>query len=99
VRAGLPGRRNAERVLRGLLLLLGIYLIGRAVVELALVDPSQPQTYRQDWGGPHYLGVLLVHVGPGVVAALAIARWWRRSRRVGAAARRGAAPGWSSRRR
>jgi len=54
-------------------LVLGLYLIVRAVAEPFVIDMSDPATYRNDWGGPTLLGVLLVHCGPGVVAAIAIA--------------------------
>jgi hypothetical protein len=60
--------------------LVGLYLIGRAVAELIMVDPARPETYRQDWGGPHYPGVLLVHVGPAVLVVLLAARILRRHR-------------------
>jgi hypothetical protein len=33
---------------------------------------ADPSTYRNDWGGPSLLGVLLVHCGPGLVAAVGI---------------------------
>jgi hypothetical protein len=62
-------RRTAARLGRALLALLAVYLVARAVVEVVTVDPSNPETYRRDWGGPHYLGVMLVHAGPGVVVA------------------------------
>ena len=54
-------------------LALGLYLIIRAVAEPFVIDMSEPATYRNDWGGPSLFGVLLVHCGPGVVAAVAIA--------------------------
>ena len=54
-------------------LALGLYLIVRAVAEPFVIDMSNPATYRNDWGGPSLPGVLLVHCGPGVVAAIAIA--------------------------
>jgi len=54
-------------------LALGLYLIVRAVAEPFVIDMSDPATYRNDWGGPSLPGVLLVHCGPGVVAAIAIA--------------------------
>ena len=52
---------------------LGLFLIIRAVAEPFVIDLSNPATYRNDWGGPSLLGVLLVHCGPGVVAAIVIA--------------------------
>jgi hypothetical protein len=54
-------------------LAIGLYLIVRAVAEPFVIDMSDPATYRNDWGGPSLLGVLLVHCGPGVVAAVVIA--------------------------
>ena len=55
--------------------MLALYLVGRGAVEVVLVDRGRPQTYRQDWGGPHYVGVLLVHTGPGAgVLALSAVR-------------------------
>lgn len=54
-------------------LALGLYLIVRAMAEPFVIDLSDPATYRDDWGGPSLLGVLLAHSGPGVVAAIAIA--------------------------
>ena len=61
-------------------LVLGLYLIVRAVAEPFVIDLSDPATYRNDWGGPSLLGVLLVHCGPGLVAAAAIAAALRRRR-------------------
>jgi hypothetical protein len=54
-------------------LALGLFFIVRAVAEPFVIDMSDPVTYRNDWGGPGLLGVLLVHCGPGVLAAVAIA--------------------------
>ena len=53
-------------------LVLGLFLIVRAVAEPFVIDMSDPATYRNDWGGPSLIGVLLIHVGPGVIAAVAI---------------------------
>jgi hypothetical protein len=52
---------------------IGLYLIVRAIAEPFMIDMSNPATYRNDWGGPSLFGVLLVHCGPGVIAAVAIA--------------------------
>lgn len=49
--------------------LLGIYLVGRAVGELLLVDYGDPASYRDDWGGPGLAGVLALHTGLGLLAA------------------------------
>jgi hypothetical protein len=53
-------------------LVLGLYLVARAIVELFVIDMSDPASYQDDWGGPSLLGVLLVHVGPGLLAGVAI---------------------------
>jgi hypothetical protein len=52
---------------------LGLFFIVRAVAEPFVIDLSDPASYRNDWGGPSLLGVLLVHCGPGAVAAVVIA--------------------------
>jgi hypothetical protein len=54
-------------------LALGLFFIVRAVAEPFVIDMSDPATYRNDWGGPSLFGVLLVHCGPGVIAAVVIA--------------------------
>jgi hypothetical protein len=51
-------------------LILGLYLVSRAVAEVLVIDASDPATYRNDWGGPSLAGVLAVHCGPGLVAAV-----------------------------
>ena len=61
-------------------MIVGVFLIVRAVVELVIIDYSNPSSYAQDWGGPSLFGVLLVHVGPGILALLLIGAYWRRSR-------------------
>jgi len=55
-------------------ILLSIFLILRAIVELFTIDFGDPATYQDDWGGPSLAGVLLVHCGPGIVAAVLIGR-------------------------
>jgi hypothetical protein len=54
-------------------LAVGLFLIVRAAAEPFVIDMSDPATYRNDRGGPSLFGVLLVHCGPGLVAAAAIA--------------------------
>ena len=62
-----------------LLALIAVFFVGRAVVEGVSVDPSDPASYRDDWGGPTYLGVLGVHAGPGLLVLVPLAWWfWRR---------------------
>ena len=46
--------------------IVGAFLIVRAIVELFVIDYSDASSYANDWGGPTLAGVLLVHVGPGV---------------------------------
>jgi hypothetical protein len=65
---------------------VGLFFIGRAVAEVALLDYGHPESYRLDWGGPSLVGVLAVHCGPGVIA-VALMAWWLR-RRVNRRARR-----------
>jgi hypothetical protein len=62
--------------------LLGAYLVVRAVVELFAVDYSDPSSYARDWGGPSLAGVLLVHCGPGVLAAALAGAYLLRRRRA-----------------
>jgi hypothetical protein len=52
-------------------LVVAAFFIVRAVVELLTIDYSDPSSYRHDWGGPSLTGVLLVHVLPGLIAAIA----------------------------
>jgi len=47
---------------------LGIYLIIRAIVELVITDYGNSASYKNDWGGPTLIGVLAVHVVPGIIA-------------------------------
>jgi hypothetical protein len=60
--------------------IVGLYLIGRAIAELFLIDMSDPATYRDDWGGPSLIGVLLVHCLPGLLAAAVFVIAYRRRR-------------------
>jgi hypothetical protein len=74
-----------RRALRSVGLALGVlaavFFIARAVVEIVTVAPSRPEEYREDWGGPTYLGVLLVHAGPGVLAVVLLTLALRRRAR------------------
>jgi hypothetical protein len=56
-----------------LAVVVGVFLIVRALVEPSAIDMSDPSTYRHDWGGPSLFGVSLVHSGPGLVAAVVFA--------------------------
>ena len=64
--------------------IVGIFFIVRAVVELIAIDYSDPSSYAQDWGGPSLAGVLFVHCVLGIIAAILIGvfLWRRRSSRV-----------------
>jgi len=61
-----------KKVLLGFGLVLGVYLIGRAIAEFFLIDFSDPASYRADWGGPSLAGVLAVHCGFGLVSLMLI---------------------------
>ncbi len=67
-----------RRIGVALLWLIGVYLVVRAVAEPFVIDMGDPATYRDDWGGPHLAGVLLVHTAAGVAAAVLMARRLRR---------------------
>jgi hypothetical protein len=82
----ITGERAVRKAVIAVGLGLGLFFIVRAVAEPFVIDPSDPATYRNDWGGPSLLGVLLVHCGPGVVAAVAIAMVLIRRRSSGRAA-------------
>jgi hypothetical protein len=61
---------------------LAVYLVGRGVAELILINYGDPASYAKDWGGPSLAGVLAVHSGPGLAIVAAGAWWWRRARRT-----------------
>ncbi|MDI6098341.1 hypothetical protein QLQ12_06965 [Actinoplanes sp. NEAU-A12] len=63
-------KRFGFGLLRVLGVLLAMYLVVRAVAEPFVIDMTDPSTYRDDWGGPSLAGVLAVHCGPGVLAAM-----------------------------
>jgi hypothetical protein len=79
-----------KRIGAGVLWFVGIYFVVRALAEPFVIDLNDPATYRDDWGGPHLAGVLLVHCGLGVVAAALMA--WRLMRRSSRRLRRPAGP-------
>jgi ribulose 1,5-bisphosphate carboxylase large subunit-like protein len=70
-----------RRVLWVLAFVVGGFFILRAVMELFVVDFGDPSSYAADWGGPSLFGVLLVHMGPGVVSAVLLVYAVRRARR------------------
>jgi hypothetical protein len=69
-----------KRVFLFVAIVFGLYLIGRAVAEPFVIDLTDPASYRNDWGGPSLPGVLLVHCGPGILAAALMVRALRRRR-------------------
>jgi hypothetical protein len=69
--------RTAARIFG---LVVAVFLIVRAIVELVTFHYSDTSSYRHDWGGPSMVGVLFVHCLPGVLAAAAIVLVVRRSR-------------------
>ena len=54
---------------------LAVYLVGRGVAELILINYGDPASYAKDWGWPSLAGVLAVHSGPGLVI-IATGAWW-----------------------
>jgi hypothetical protein len=73
-----------KRVLWLLAFVIGGYFIVRALIEPFVIDFGDPSSYEDDWGGPSLIGVLLVHMGPGIlVAALFIYALRRSDRRRG----------------
>lgn len=82
---------RVKKTVTGVGLLLGLYLIVRAVTEPFVIDMTDPATYRLDWGGPSLAGVLFVHCGPGMVSAVLIGLWVRAQRRHRRRGRRGPA--------
>jgi len=73
-----------RKVVAGLTILLGLYFVVRAVVELFVIDVNDPASYRNDWGGPSLVGVLAIHCGPGLLALIAFGIVLLRRRRVAA---------------
>ncbi|MEU6861155.1 hypothetical protein AB0B28_20045 [Glycomyces sp. NPDC046736] len=59
-----------KRVLTVLAFIVGGYFIVRALVEPFVIDFGDPASYRDDWGGPSLIGVLAVHMVPGILAAI-----------------------------
>lgn len=70
-----------KRVLWLIAFVVGGFFIVRALMEPFLIDFSDPSSYENDWGGPSLFGVLLVHMGPGIIAAILIIRGLRKSER------------------
>jgi hypothetical protein len=70
-----------RKVAWGIGIVLGLFFLVRAIAELVVIDFSDPATYRDDWGGPSLVGVLLVHCGPGLLVVALMVVFVRRSRR------------------
>ncbi|WP_336882460.1 hypothetical protein [Rhodococcus globerulus] len=60
--------------------IIGLYAITRGVAEFFIIDYGDPESYRNDWGGPSLFGVLAVHSGPGLAALIAAVYLIRRNR-------------------
>jgi hypothetical protein len=60
-----------RKLLLGIGVIVGIYLVGRAIAEPFVINASDPSTYHNDWGGPSLAGVVAVHCGPGLLVAAA----------------------------
>jgi hypothetical protein len=71
-----------RKVLWAIGLVLGGYLIVRAIVEFFVIDYANPASYAADWGGPSLVGVLAVHSGPGLLAGALLAWAMLRRRRA-----------------
>lgn len=67
-------------------LFVGLYFVVRAAVEPFVITMSDPTTYQAGWGGPSLFGVLLVHMGPGVLCAalmvFGVVRAWKKQARA-----------------
>lgn len=63
-----------RRLVAGLGWVVGLFLVGRAIAEPFTIDLANPATYEADWGGPSLIGVLAVHMLPGVVSAVLMVR-------------------------
>jgi hypothetical protein len=59
------------------LIILSVYLIGRAIVEPFFLASTPASTYRNDWGGPTLVGVAAVHMVPGILGAAYLIYLWR----------------------
>jgi hypothetical protein len=83
-----------RKVAWGIGIVVGLFFLVRAIAELVVIDFSDPATYRDDWGGPSLVGVLLVHCGPGLLVvglgSLYLVRHSKRQRRLGTGSRRSA---------
>lgn len=66
----------------GLVWLMGAYLVVRAVAEPFVIDLSDPASYRSDCGGPSLMGVLAVHMLPGLLVAILMVLALRRRQRT-----------------
>lgn len=51
---------------------LGVFLILRAIAEPFVINYTDPESYKHDWGGPTLVGVMLVHMLPGLLALVLI---------------------------
>jgi hypothetical protein len=56
--------------------LILLFFVGRAIAEPFVTRPGSD--YHSDWGGPTYVGVLAVHMLPGILAIYLIWLLWRK---------------------
>jgi hypothetical protein len=70
-----------KRMLRILAFMVGGFFVVRALMEPFMIDFTDPSTYEADWGGPSLIGVLVVHMGPGIIAAALFILWLRKTDR------------------
>jgi hypothetical protein len=75
----LPTVEDMNLLLRTLSVVAALFFVARAVAEPFVIDVTDASTYVNDWGGPSLAGVLAVHCGPGVLAAMflygSVVRW------------------------
>ncbi|MEV6299507.1 hypothetical protein AB0M02_08890 [Actinoplanes sp. NPDC051861] len=83
-------KRFAIGTLKALGVVFGLFLVARAIAEPFVIDLTDPASYQNDWGGPALAGVLAVHMGPGILAGLAL--FGAARRRIAARQERIAAP-------
>jgi hypothetical protein len=69
-----------RKAMTGLGWLLGAFLLIRAIAAPFSIDMSDPVSYLADWGGPSLVGVLAVHMVPGLLAASWMVMMARRRR-------------------
>ncbi len=72
------GHRLTRLLGTGVAGLIAVYLVGRGILELFVINYSSQATYQNDWGGPSLTGVLAVHSGPALAIMIGAAIYLRR---------------------